>query len=235
MSTPEDHEDSLDFSPPAVLSIPLWRSLLLNFRERLSPETLPPLELTSRPVDVGMLLGDAIEVPWYRTIFTSIGDVVAPETLPPLQLESRPAEVEELLGDRLQHGWWSSLLRNLADKVAPENPPPLNLTAKPETPATASTLLDVPRWSALMDWPQGLPAASAGLSQDAPARVVRILMASPGPLAVESVPMPDPEAAQELAFKLKRSLRWSRWREALWIFTAAAEVAFLLVWLFVKM
>ena len=80
----DDYTD-LDFSPPASLNLPLWRSLLLNLMDRFSPDKLPPLRLTSRPVDVVLRVCDLVSLPWYRTVFSNIVDVVAPETLPPLQ------------------------------------------------------------------------------------------------------------------------------------------------------
>src|ERR1700761_2832525 len=98
----------LDFSPPEELDISLWRSLLINFADRFAPERQPPLQLTSKPVDVGILEGDLLELPWYRTVFSNIGDVISPELLPPLQLTSQPVDVGELLADELSHGWWDS-------------------------------------------------------------------------------------------------------------------------------
>ena len=86
---------SLDLLPPESLTRPLWRSLVGGMRDSLAPEKLPPLQLTSRPVDVGMALGDRLRMPWFRTVFTNIGDVLSPETLPPLELESRPVDVGE--------------------------------------------------------------------------------------------------------------------------------------------
>src|ERR1035437_1389370 len=98
----------LDFSPPEELIVPLWRSLLLNVLDRLSPERLPPLQLTSKPVDVGILVGDLVDLPWYRTVFTNLGDVISPETLPPLELESRPVDVGEITSDRMLESWWAT-------------------------------------------------------------------------------------------------------------------------------
>ena len=89
----------LDFSPPEGLEISLWRSLLINLADRFAPERLAPLQLTAKPVDVGILEGDLLNLPWYRTVFTNLGDVISPETLPPLLLESQPVDVGELLGD----------------------------------------------------------------------------------------------------------------------------------------
>jgi hypothetical protein len=120
------------------LNIPLWRSLLVNLRDTILPKRLPALQLTSRPVNVGTLVGDILEVPWYRTILSNIGDLISPETLPPLQLESQPVEVE-LISD--QPAWWRSLLRNLADAAAPERQPVLHLTSAPVNPKMGSEVL----------------------------------------------------------------------------------------------
>ncbi len=121
----------IDLLPPASLTQPLWKSLLTNLRDKFAPEKLPPLQLTSRPVDVGLLLGERLRLPWFRTVFTNIGDVISPETLPPLELESIPVDVGELITDQLSHFWFSSLLRNLADRLVPEKLPALQLTSKP--------------------------------------------------------------------------------------------------------
>ena len=100
---------------PEGTTRPLWKRLAFNLKESLFPEKLPPLQITSRPVAVGMLLGDYVSLPWYRTVFTNLGNVINPENLPALELQSRPVDVGELIGDQLSHGWWSSLLRNLAE------------------------------------------------------------------------------------------------------------------------
>ncbi len=130
----DDHEINLLL--PEGWNRPLRKRLLDDLRDVLSPEKLPPLHLTSRPVDMGMLAGDILSLPWYRTVFTNLGDVISPETLPPLQLESRPVDVGELIGDQMSHMWWASLLRSLADAAAPERLPALQLTSAPmEIPA----------------------------------------------------------------------------------------------------
>ena len=147
-------EPDLDLSPPASLDRPLWRSLLNNILDRIAPENLPPIQLTSKPVDVGMLVGDMLDVPWYRTVFSNLGDVVSPEVLPPLQLESRPVEVGELIADQMSHPWWSSLAGSVRDALARDTMPPLALTSKPVNPEMASGQLLVPRWSGLLSTPK---------------------------------------------------------------------------------
>src|SRR5581483_241404 len=214
MATPQE----LDLAPPNDLERPLWKSLIFNFRDRFLPEHLPPLYLTSRPVNLGMLLGDFLSLPWYRTVFTNLGDVIAPETLPPLQLESRPVDVGELIGDAMARPWWTSLLRNLADAVAPEKLPPMEVTAAPVNPELASNTLLAPRWSALLTSPKVfLP--------DAPEPVY----ASPLPLSGTFLigPPPDAEVDDEIEVmiaQVKRDLSHSRVREILWISVALAEV-----------
>src|SRR3954466_13600980 len=122
-----------DFLPPKSLTTPLWRRIIANTRDRFAPEP-PPLQLTSRPVNVGMILGDRLAMPWFRSVFTNLGDVISPETLPPLELQSQPEDVGELLGDQMSRPWYKSLIRNLADQVAPERLPALSISSKPTNP-----------------------------------------------------------------------------------------------------
>jgi len=214
----------LDFSPPEGLTVSLWRSLLLNFIDRVAPERLPPLELTSKPVDVGILAGDLLELPWFRTVFGNLADVISPDTLPPLQLESRPVDVGELLGDELGHGWWISLLGNIRDRLAPEKLPPLHLTARPVAAFGADASLQILDWSTLISTPKvflpDAPKASApGMSVEQTA-----------PQAPVSAPVaPELLAAR---MQLTRDLGRTRFRRKIWIGLAAAEALFLLVALF---
>lgn len=217
-----NEDPRLDLLPPESVTQPLWRSLLGNLRDTFSPERLPPLQLTSRPVDVGMLLGDRVNLPWYRTVFTNLGDVISPETLPPLELESRPVDVGELIGDQLSHLWFSSLLRNLADRLVPERLPALQLTAKPDQTVLPSTTMLLPRWSGVIDTPKVfLPdapkpayAAQAGRAPAPPA--------IPEPVAVEL------EYFHVMENDLKMDLQRSRFRARLWIALASAQVLYLL-------
>jgi hypothetical protein len=227
-----EQQGSSNQEPNFLLSksfyLPLWRSLLLNIRDRVFPEKLPSLLITSRPVDVGMLVGDIVTVSWYRTIFSSIGDVISPETLPPLQLESRPVDVGELLSDNLSHLWWSSLLRNLADRVAPERLPPLELTSKPVNLSWPSPILELPRWGALITPPKVFLPERPKPAYAPPVAVAARVPDAP-PVAV--TPAVDPAHAH--ARKLKIHLSRSRWREALLISVAVVEAVYLVVATFV--
>lgn len=199
---------------------PLWKRLLGQLRSRISPENLPPLRLTSRPIDVGMLASDRLSLPWFRTVFTNIGDVISPETLPPLELESLPMDVGELIPDQTAHPWWTSLLRNLADVVAPERQSALQLTSRPMDPGGLSESMSLPRWSSTISTPKVfLP------DQPKPEYVPAALKAPP--------PKPKPTPAQiefvhVLQADLKRDLRRSAFRQRVWISLAALEVAALI-------
>jgi hypothetical protein len=217
-----NENNELDLLPPASLTRPLWKQLFVNLRENLTRDNLPPLQLTSRPVDVGMLPGDRLSLPWYKTVFTNLGDVISPESLPPLVLESQPMDVGELIGDQMSHMWWSSLLRSLADKVAPERQAPLQLTSAPMNLANIaeSTFLQVPQWSSAISTPKVFlpdkPKAGYAAMQLAPPR--------PPP----KVDPAEIEFVNILEQELRRDLRRSRIRARIWISVAAAQVVLLI-------
>ena len=224
----------LDFSPPDELTISLWRSLLLNVLDRLSPERLAPLQLTSKPVDVGILVGDLVDLPWYRTVFTNLGDVISPETLPPLELESRPVDVGELLGDDLSRGWWDTLLASLRDRLAPEKLPPLNLTSQPVAVFGAESSLQLLDWSTLISTPkvflQDAPRQD-GLENDASGEeVLASRMEEAAQPTVLEVPK-DP-VLWAVRMQLARDLGRTRFRRRIWIGLAAAEAVFLIAAMF---
>jgi hypothetical protein len=212
--------NNLDIAPPEELTIPLWRSLVLNIIDRVAPERLPPLQLTSKPIDVGMLFGDRLQRPWYRTIFTNIADVVSPEILPALELTSSPVDVGELLGDEVAHPWWHSLLGNLRDRLSPERLPALELTSEPFAPFEADTWLQVLDWSSLLDTPKVyLPdtprADESYVPLETPIEVVVPLQElAPAIIAAQA--------------QFKRDISRSRLRQKVWMSLVATEVAFLI-------
>jgi hypothetical protein len=227
-SVSETHLDiPLDISPPPSLNVPLWRRLLENLKDRYMPEKLPPLHITSEPVEVGMLLGDVVGLPWFRTVFTNLGDVISPETLPPLQLESRPVDIGELLSDQVAHPWWSSLLRNIADNVSPERLPALMLTSAPVQPEQASELLNAPRWSHLIDTPKVF-------YPDKPVSTVRLSARIPRPAPSAKQMAKEDDAMRVLTLQKKQELRRAHIREAIWVSLAAMEVAVLVAAHFLK-
>jgi hypothetical protein len=217
-------DEDLDLSPPPGLTDGLFRSLIGNLRDRFAPEKLAPLRLTSRPIDVGVLLGDRISTPWYRTIFRNISDVVSPEELPPLQLESTPIDVGELIGDDLRHGWWTSLLRNLADNVAPERLPTLHLSSAPVHPLEASTELFTPLWSMLLEGPKIYDPA------ELPDRQSGSFNLGPGAAVDEVSPPPIPLDVRLMTEQMRRDIRRGHIREALWVSCVVTEVVFLTIY-----
>ena len=218
-STAPLFDTPLDLLPPPDLSLPLWRSLAGNLRDTFAAQKLPPLQLTSRPVNVGLLLSDRVSLPWFRTVFTNLGDVISPETLPPLELESQPVDVGELITDQLSHMWYASLLRNLADRIAPERQAPLQLTAKPIVDIIPNSWILLPMWSEVVDSPKVFYPDNPKLAETP--RSINL-----GPVSVpretEAPPPVDPSAAD-----LLRDLRRSRIRQRIWITLAAAQVAYL--------
>ena len=215
----------LDFSPPEGLNRSLWRSLLINFADRFAPERLPPLVLTSKPVDLGLLPGELLELPWYRTVFGNLADVISPETLPPLELESHPVDVGELLGDELSHGWWNSLLQNLRDRIAPDRLPPLELTSHPVAAFGADSSMLILDWSTLIAGPKVFRA-------DAPkARPASVNVGDAGPVDLPGAAPADP-ALLIARTQLMRDIGRTRFRRKIWISLAAAEAVFLLVMIF---
>jgi hypothetical protein len=214
----------LDFSPPEELTVSLWRSLLLHVIDRVAPERLPPLQLTSKPVEVGILTGELLELPWYRTVFSNLGDVISPEIQPPLQLESKPVDVGELLGDELNHGWWDSLLGNIRDRIAPQKVPPLQLTSHPVAAFGADASLQILDWSSLISTPKVfLPDAPKTSSP-------MMSFEQAGPQTEAAAPTHPELLATRL--QLARDLGRTRFRRRIWIGLAAAEAIFLIVAVF---
>lgn len=223
-STADELEIPLDLLPPPSLTQPLWRSLIGNLRDTLAPAKLPPLQLTSRPIDVGLLLGDRLSLPWFRTVFTNIGDVISPETLPPLELESRPVDVGELITDQLSHFWWGSLLRNLADRVAPETLPTLQLTAKPILDIIPKSWILLPLWSEVVDTPKVFyPDKPKSVESSRP------ISLKPVPVSAELL---QATPADPTASDLVRDIRRSKIRQRIWIGLATAQVAYLVLAVF---
>lgn len=220
----------LDLLMPPTWNRPLWRRLFGEVSDRVAPEHLPPLQLSSRPVDVGMLVGDVLSLPWYRTVFTNIGNVITPEILPPLELESRPVDVGELIGDQMSHMWWTSLLRSLADRLAPENLPALELTSKPIGIGLDPGPVQILRWSSLISLPR-VPFAERRTVLTTPVRpAIPALAATPQfagagtsvPFQAEAVPVHVHHG------RLRGAITRSRVRQAVLIAVAIAEAGYLL-------
>jgi len=81
------------------IELPWYRSVFKGLAETINPPKLPPLELTSRPVEEHEL-GDLnkLEQPWFKSLIGNIRDMVSPPKLPPLELTSKAVEVPEIWG-----------------------------------------------------------------------------------------------------------------------------------------
>jgi hypothetical protein len=234
MDSREDNHE-LDLLLPSSVTGPLWKSLLRNLRDRFFPEKLPPLQLTSRPVNTGMLIGDAVSLPWFKTVFTNLGNVINPEVLPPLELESRPMDVGELVSDQMGHMWWTSLLRNLADRVAPERLPALQLSSAPVDADLKSGSMQLSRWSSLITLPK-VPLSERPYFAATPA-AARTGAPRVGPVApfagfAGTAVLFDKTPAHATPGKLKTAISRSRVREALLISLAVLEALYLVGSLF---
>ena len=97
MVGPGDNLDRLLMS--TNIEEPWYRSIGRGIRETLNPPKLPPLELTSRPVD-STEFGDmaALEQPWYKSLVANVRDLINPPKLPPLELTSKPVEMGSIWG-----------------------------------------------------------------------------------------------------------------------------------------
>jgi len=216
----QQEEIHIDLLPPASLNDPLWRRLVGNLRDTLAAEKLPPLQLSSRPVDLGLPLGERLRTPWYQTVFTNIGDVVSPEVLPPLELESVPVDVGEIISDQLSHIWFSSLLRNLADRLVPERLPKLDLMSKPIENIVPDTWMLLPSWSEVLStqkvfYPDKPSTPTPSVAIPRPAALAA---------AAPYVPVRPPVEAG-----LIRDLRRSRIRGFVWMGVAAVQVIYLVI------
>jgi periplasmic protein TonB len=92
-----DHLDRLLMS--IDLEEPWYKSIARSIREAIHPPKLPPLELTSKPienVDMGGL--NAVDLPWYKSLVSNVRELIHPPKLPPLEVTSKPVEVKTIWG-----------------------------------------------------------------------------------------------------------------------------------------
>ena len=130
----EKFSSKLNFLPPAELSESTWSSLVQNIRGLLHPEKLPPLQLTSKPVEDDNLIlpNSGMDDSLWKSLKQNFRDRFSPEKLPPLQLTSRPIANSGF--DRqtnVEQSLWGSLRDNLKSTFFPEKLPPLQVSSKP--------------------------------------------------------------------------------------------------------
>jgi protein TonB len=88
------HLDHLLLSPEE----PWYKSIVGSIRDAINPPKLPPLVVTSRPVEGVFSDGDRIELPWYHSLITNVKELFNPPNLPPLEVTSKPVEVGSIWG-----------------------------------------------------------------------------------------------------------------------------------------
>jgi len=77
---------------------PWYKSIVSSIREAINPPKLPPLVITSKPVEGTLTDADKLEQPWYQSLIGNIKDLVSPPKLPPLEVTSKPVEVGSIWG-----------------------------------------------------------------------------------------------------------------------------------------
>ncbi len=78
---------------------PWFKSIFRGIRETLNPPKLPPLELTSRPVEnQNFDRMTRAEEPWFKSLVSNVRDLIHPPKLPPLEVTSKPVEVGTIWG-----------------------------------------------------------------------------------------------------------------------------------------
>jgi TonB family protein len=77
---------------------PWYKSIVSSIRDVISPPKLPPLVVTSRPVEGSNADAEILETPWYKSLIDNVRDLINPPKLPPLEVTSKPVEVGTIWG-----------------------------------------------------------------------------------------------------------------------------------------
>jgi hypothetical protein len=122
------------------VSLPWYRTVFTNLGNVINPEVLPPLELESRPLDVGELLSDQMSHPWWHSLVRNLADTISPEAQPRLDVTSAPMDASVDSGN-LHIVRWSSVVSTpkvfLPDK--PKSTPSTIALPRPVSPASVAT------------------------------------------------------------------------------------------------
>jgi TonB family protein len=94
-SDPLHTDDNLARLLVPELEEPFFRSLLQSVKELVNPTKLPPLDVTSKPVEVA---ATGVDAPFYRSLIQNVKDLVRPPKLPPLEVTSEPVPVKDIWG-----------------------------------------------------------------------------------------------------------------------------------------
>ena len=93
---PQQEQHPIEDSSTVLLETDgsIWSSLVGNLRDAFSSSKQPPLELSSKPVEVG----ETVPVePMWKEIWENLREAFFPEKLPPLDLTSQPVAVSDPL------------------------------------------------------------------------------------------------------------------------------------------
>ncbi|HSU29632.1 MAG TPA: energy transducer TonB [Bryobacteraceae bacterium] len=97
LAGPDNRLDPLFTAPN--LEEPWFKSMVRGVRDMLNPPKLPPLEVTSKPVEnVDMGGMSVVEQSWFKTFFTNVKEAIRPPKLPPLEVTSKPVQVGSIWG-----------------------------------------------------------------------------------------------------------------------------------------
>ena len=99
----QESQDNLSHLLTPTLDESWFKSALRNFKEALNPQKLPPLQLTSRPVEFHTS-AEEMELPWYKSLFEGVRDLISPKKLPPLEVTSKAVEVPEIWSSNKKQG-----------------------------------------------------------------------------------------------------------------------------------
>jgi TonB family protein len=108
---PDDSDHHLQhLLVPASIELPWYKSIVRGVKDLINPPKLPPLEITSKPLDLGnpsadtdvhlqhFLVPASIELPWYKGVVQGIKELINPPKLPPLEVTSQPVDLPSLKG-----------------------------------------------------------------------------------------------------------------------------------------
>jgi len=77
---------------------PWYKTIITSISEAINPPKLPPLVITSKPVEAALDDANKLETPWYRSLIENVHDLFSPPKLPPLEVTSKPVEVGTIWG-----------------------------------------------------------------------------------------------------------------------------------------
>jgi TonB family protein len=81
-----------------------FKSLIQGLKSLFAADTLPPLQVTSRPLSAQEMESSSfgemqtLAKPWWKTFLGDLKDTLFPPKLPPLEVTSKPVQVKEMFG-----------------------------------------------------------------------------------------------------------------------------------------